>query len=269
MKIRIISGLAMLPLLAVLYFGGYLLIGTCFVFSALALKEFFSGFNNVGTKPNLCIGYVSLSILYAIHIAAISTGLGEPAFMQLRLMWLFISVIICFLMLFDMEKSKPADSISTIFGIVYIVFFAYHMLLIDIEEGFDVFLWLVVFSAYGTDVFAYFTGIKLGKHKLAPNISPKKSIEGAIGGMMGSMLLCGIFSYFTSSDMMIDGIAIGFLGGIISQFGDLSASIFKRNMGIKDYGNLIPGHGGVLDRIDSLLFTAPSVYYYMVVRSLI
>jgi phosphatidate cytidylyltransferase len=112
---------------------------------------------------------------------------------------------------------------------------------------------------------AYFTGLLLGRHKLAPKISPKKTIEGAVGGVAGSVLLCGLFGYFAVPPLLTHCIALGVLGGVVSQLGDLTASIFKRKMGIKDYGNLIPGHGGVLDRFDSVLFTAPAVYYYIVI----
>ena len=111
---------------------------------------------------------------------------------------------------------------------------------------------------------AYFSGYLLGKHKLCPHISPKKTIEGSVGGVIGSVVLSGLFGYFFMDDVLVHCMIIGVLGGIISQFGDLTASVFKRKMGIKDYGNLIPGHGGILDRFDSVLFTGPMVYYYIV-----
>ena len=125
-------------------------------------------------------------------------------------------------------------------------------------------VWLVIFSAFGSDIFAYFTGFLLGRHKLCPAISPKKTVEGAIGGVLGSVLICGIFGWVVIPGIAVHCLIIGALGAVFSQLGDLTASIFKRKMGIKDYGNLIPGHGGVMDRIDSILFTAPLVYYYTV-----
>jgi phosphatidate cytidylyltransferase len=111
---------------------------------------------------------------------------------------------------------------------------------------------------------AYFSGFLFGKNKLCPKISPKKTIEGAVGGTIGSIVLSGIFGYFVMPEMLVHCLVIGLLGSIVAQFGDLTASIFKRKMGIKDYGNLIPGHGGILDRFDSVLFTGPIIYYYIV-----
>ena len=96
-----------------------------------------------------------------------------------------------------------------------------------------------------------------------PNLSPKKTLEGSAGGVIGAVVLCGLFAFFFARPYLTDALIIGCFASVISQFGDLTASSFKRKMGIKDYGNLIPGHGGILDRFDSVLFTAPFVYYYI------
>jgi phosphatidate cytidylyltransferase len=135
--------------------------------------------------------------------------------------------------------------------------------LVEQTGEYGILVWHIFLTAFGTDIMAYFTGYAIGKHKLCPKISPKKTIEGSIGGILGSVLLCGLFGYFVIPGLLLHCIIIGVLGGVVSQFGDLTASIFKRKMGIKDYGNLIPGHGGILDRFDSVLFTAPMVYYYI------
>ena len=111
----------------------------------------------------------------------------------------------------------------------------------------------------------------IGKHKLAPVLSPKKSIEGAIGGTVGSALVGALFAWLflipeTGSDAMIWVVAlISAAGAVISQVGDLSASAIKRNHDIKDYGKIIPGHGGIMDRFDSVLFTAPVIYFLSVI----
>ena len=137
------------------------------------------------------------------------------------------------------------------------------MTLTEQSGEYGMLVWLIFLTAFGTDIMAYFTGYFLGKHKLCPKISPKKTIEGSIGGVIGSVVLSALFGYFFFERILIHCIIIGIIGGIVSQFGDLTASVFKRKMGIKDYGNLIPGHGGILDRFDSVLFTAPMVYYYI------
>ena len=154
---------------------------------------------------------------------------------------------------------------ATMLGIIYVVFFSYHVVLVDQTQEYSILIWLVLLSAFCTDIFAYFTGFFLGRHKLCPNLSPKKTIEGAVGGTIGSVICCGLFGYFVVPMIWLHCVMIGFIGAILSQCGDLTASAYKRKMGIKDYGNLIPGHGGILDRFDSVLFTAPVVYYYIVI----
>lgn len=257
MKTRILSGLIMLPLLAVLYFGGYVLLAACFIVAVVGVYEFFKGFHALEVKPCYPIAVASAVGLYAINLFSDNQSW--------YMLWLFASVLASLLYLFKIDDRKLEDAMATIVGIVYVVFFSYHVLLVEqTGDKTGILIWLIVFSAFGTDICAYFAGVTLGKHKLCPKISPKKSIEGSIGGILGSMLLCGLFGYFAANEYMVHCIVIGFLGGIVSQFGDLTASIFKRKMGIKDYGNLIPGHGGILDRFDSVLFTAPLVYYYIV-----
>ena len=197
------------------------------------------------------------------HVAAAESSL-----------WLFISVLMCLLYLFKIDERSLDDEMVTITGIVYIGFFSYHAVMTESFFGGSGGMirlhaspvWLILITAFCTDIFAYFGGYFFGKHKLCPVISPKKTIEGAISGILGSIAFCMLFGYFFSvkEGMQIWEYAlIGAAGGIISQFGDLTASIFKRKIGIKDYGTLIPGHGGVMDRFDSVLFTAPMVYYVL------
>ena len=122
-----------------------------------------------------------------------------------------------------------------------------------------IYVWLIFIIAFITDIFAYFAGYLFGKHKLIPKVSPKKTIEGSIGGILGSTLVCLGFGYYFNLNLTMI-ILLGFFGSIIAQMGDLFASSIKRYVGIKDYGKLIPGHGGVLDRFDSVILVAPFVY---------
>jgi len=203
------------------------------------------------------VANISILGLYAINLFA-------PTEYNFYMVWFLAVVIMSLLYLFNIEKRELADAMATLTGIFYVVFLSLHVTLVEQIGEYGILVWLIFLTAFGTDSMAYFTGLAIGKHKLAPKISPKKTIEGSIGGILGSILLCALFGYFVTPGLLLHCIVIGLLGGVISQFGDLTASIFKRKMGIKDFGNLIPGHGGILDRFDSVLFTAPMVYYYIV-----
>lgn len=255
MKTRVLSGLIMAPLLAILYFGGYILFAACFLIGIMAVREFYNGFHAMDIKPNFGIAVVAAIALYIIDLFT-----DDP---QWYMLWFFGVVLASLLYLFNIEHRKLEDAMATITGIVYVVFFSFHVTLVE-QTQYGILIWLVVLTAFGTDIMAYFSGFLFGKHKLCPKISPKKTIEGSVGGTLGSVILCGLFGYFFAPEVLVHCLIIGVLGGIVSQFGDLTASIFKRKMGIKDYGNLIPGHGGILDRFDSVLFTGPMVYYYIV-----
>ncbi|MCL2437117.1 MAG: phosphatidate cytidylyltransferase, partial [Clostridiales bacterium] len=272
MKQRVLSGLLMLPLFILVVFGDKVLLVGCFIIGVMGVREFFNGFNKMGIKPSFVIACVSAVALYAIEIFRtfiLATGMWPMIrFLpyKLYMLWFVGVVVASLLYLFNVKERKLEDGAITMMGIFYVIFLSYHVALTELNYG--IMVWLIFLTAFGTDVMAYFTGYVFGKHKLCPTISPKKTIEGAIGGVLGSVILCGIFGYFFAYEafwpnMFIHCMVIGALGGVVSQFGDLTASVFKRKMGIKDYGNLIPGHGGVLDRFDSVLFTAPLVYYYI------
>ena len=130
-------------------------------------------------------------------------------------------------------------------------------------------MWLVFICAWGCDTCAYCVGMMIGKHKMAPVLSPKKSVEGGIGGIVGAALIGALYAlainrWSNAGASILEFAIIGAVGGAISQIGDLAASAIKRNYNIKDYGKLIPGHGGILDRFDSVIFTAPIIYYLAV-----
>ncbi len=125
--------------------------------------------------------------------------------------------------------------------------------------------WLMLFVAacvWATDTFAYFVGKWCGRNKLAPQLSPGKTVEGAIGGLLGAILVGAAFGYWIHLPLQ-HGIAVGALAGVMGQIGDLFESALKRELGIKDFGRVLPGHGGALDRFDSLLFVAPLAYLYL------
>ncbi len=257
MKTRIISGLCMVPLLAVVYFGSYPLIAACILVGFIGVRELFRGFEAMDIHPSYKIAYVFLFILYTLNCFF-------PLEHEYIIAWLVFGVMASSMYMFKINERKIEDALATMLGLVYVIFFSFHVVLVDQTGPYSILIWLVLLSAFGTDIFAYFTGVFLGKHKLCPNLSPKKTIEGAVGGVLGSVICCGLFAHFFAPFLMVHALIIGLIASILSMCGDLTASAYKRKMGIKDYGNLIPGHGGILDRFDSVLFTAPVVYYYIV-----
>lgn len=255
MKTRVISGLIMLPLVILVFLGGKVLMLACFAIGIMGVREFFNGFHELEVKPSYGEAYISAVLLYCVNLFTDD--------FKWYMLWFFTVILMSLLYLFKINERKLEDAMATVTGVFYVVFFSFHVTLVEQTENYGLLVWLIFLTAFGTDVMAYFSGYLFGKHKLCPVISPKKTIEGSIGGTLGSIVLCGIFGYFVMPEILIHCIIIGIIGGIVSQFGDLTASIFKRKMGIKDYGNLIPGHGGILDRFDSVLFTAPVIYYYI------
>ncbi len=186
-------------------------------------------------------------------------------------------IITLILMLIRFEQTRFEQAVIAIFASVCVPYsFSLMIVFRDIDKHFDGFkriegiflLIFVFFASWMTDTFAYFVGRKLGKHKLCPKISPKKTVEGLIGGILGAVLLSELLlfvfikfffeggSTFTYVEVAIFAII---LSGV-SVFGDLAASTIKRNFGVKDFGNLLPGHGGIMDRFDSALFVMPVAY---------
>jgi phosphatidate cytidylyltransferase len=230
------------------------------------MREFFHSFERAvstqpgsrGAHPSHAIAYAAAAFLYCIDLFARDDG-------ALRMLWFFLTVLLSLLYLFGSGKRLVEDGMVTLTGIFYICFFSYHVSLVEQTPQYGrMMVWLIFLTAFGTDIMAFFVGSALGRRKLCPNISPKKTVEGAAGGFIGSILFCGVFGYLFLPALLAHCLLVGAIGGVLAQLGDLTASVFKRNLGVKDYGNLIPGHGGILDRFDSVLFTAPFVYYYTV-----
>ena len=153
------------------------------------------------------------------------------------------------------------------FSVIYApVMFSFIYLIRNRENGFWL-VWFVFIASWVSDTCAYCVGMLFGKHKLAPVLSPKKSIEGAVGGIVGSALAGILYGLLlvSVSDITYSGLwicaLIGAVGSVFSQIGDLAASGIKRHYNIKDYGKLIPGHGGIMDRFDSVIVTAPLIYF--------
>ena len=166
-------------------------------------------------------------------------------------------------------KRNYKDILSSGFLTIYIVLSMSCVWLA--KETFDTATMLLTFiCAWSCDTFAYFTGRFLGKHKLIPHVSPNKTVEGSVGGVVGAMVICIVYLLIVKnvfdtnmlqwSNVVVEGAVYGLVGGALSQLGDLIASAIKRDTGIKDFGWIFPGHGGFMDRFDSVMFIAPIMY---------
>lgn len=255
---RVISAAVMIPIVIVFTMLG----GTPFkvfvsVITLIAIFEYRNSYNCTGQKAILGI----LLLGYTLNLFIIFSNKYNY---QLPLIFLILLLSMA-TPIFN-RKYDVISSAVTITGYLYIVqFFTFLILIRDIDMGKD-YIWLVFIIAWFCDTCAYYSGRFFGKKKLCPDISPKKTIAGSIGGTLGSIIGVILWNYINISKgiSFISIILLGFVGGIIAQIGDLSASLIKRYSGIKDYGNIMPGHGGILDRFDSILFTAPIVYYYII-----
>ncbi len=181
-----------------------------------------------------------------------------------------ILVAFMFVYVFSFPKYKAEQIMCSFFCVAYApVMLSFIYMVRSLPYGIYT-VWMIFISSWICDTCAYVVGMLFGKHKLAPVLSPKKSIEGALGGVAGSALVGAVYGYFVV-EPAISGqqvtwifLLISMVGAVISQVGDLAASAIKRNHDIKDYGKLIPGHGGVMDRFDSVIFTAPMIYFLAV-----
>ena len=254
-KTRLISGiLLVIAALLTIISGGYVLFFTLLCISLIGMQELYKAMGVHGESTELLeiIGYLG-AILYYVSLL-----LGFESY---GLMTVLVSLILLmFVYVFTYPKYNAHQIMSAFFGVVYVaVMLSFIFLTRNLPEG-KFIVWLIFLCSWGCDTCAYCVGMLIGKHKMAPVLSPKKSVEGGIGGVAGAALLGAIYAAAIKGPMVEYAVICG-IGALISMVGDLAASAIKRNQGIKDYGKLIPGHGGILDRFDSVIFTAPVIYY--------
>lgn len=256
---RLISGI-MLVILALFFVsqGGPLLFLVTGATSLIGLFELYRvlGIHN---KSLGAIGYLTAVSYYGILWFE-----GEH---YLTLMIIASLMLLMGVYVFTFPKYKTEEITGAFFGVCYVAVMLSYLYQVRAMEDGKHLVWLIFISSWGCDTCAYCVGMLIGKHKLAPVLSPKKSIEGAVGGAAGAVLLGFLYAYFFGGEMegvaepmMVCALACG-IAAVISQVGDLAASAIKRNHEVKDYGHLIPGHGGILDRFDSMIFTAPAIYF--------
>ena len=254
-KTRLISGIVLVIIaLATIISGSWILFFTLLAVSLIGMRELYKVMKVSDEHVTVLelVGYLG-AVLYYIAMKADFGNYGTMAIIISMILILFVYV-------FGYPKYHAEQVMAAFFGVVYVaVMLSFIYLTRSLPDG-KFLVWLIFLCSWGCDTCAYCVGMLIGKHKMAPVLSPKKSIEGAVGGVAGAALLGVIYAAATEGKMA-EYALICAVGALISMVGDLAASAIKRNQNIKDYGKLIPGHGGILDRFDSVIITAPVIYY--------
>ena len=254
-KTRLISGIVLVIIaLATIISGSWILFFTLLAVSLIGMRELYKVMKVSDEHVTVLelVGYLG-AVLYYI---AMKDDFGNYGTMAI----IISMILILFVYVFGYPKYHAEQVMAAFFGVVYVaVMLSFIYLTRSLPDG-KFLVWLIFLCSWGCDTCAYCVGMLIGKHKMAPVLSPKKSIEGAGGGVAGAALLGVIYAAATQGKMA-EYALICAVGALISMVGDLAASAIKRNQNIKDYGKLIPGHGGILDRFDSVIITAPVIYY--------
>lgn len=261
-KQRLISGIFLVIIAFVtLYLGGFV---TLAVVAAISLIGVFELLRVIGVETSaLGVAAYSATILYYLLLLMELDTYTMP--LALLLLVALIGIYV-----FTFPRYQITQIAITFFSFFYVTVMLACIYRIRMLEDGGAMVALVFLAAWGNDTLAYCAGRLFGKHKMAPVLSPKKTIEGAIGGVVGAGILGAIYGViarrFIAADynLVLVFALVCAVGGAISIIGDLGASAIKRNYEVKDYSNLIPGHGGILDRFDSVIFTAPIIYYLLV-----
>ena len=258
---RLISGI-ILVVLAVLIVGagGSLLFVVNGAVSMVGLFELYRVLK-IERTPLAAIGYLACGVYYGL--------IWFDGHEYVTLMAIGVLMCLMSFYVFTFPKYKTEEVTAAFFGVFYVaVMLSYLYQVRQMPDG-AYLVWLIFFSSWGCDTCAYCAGKLFGKHKMSPVLSPKKSVEGAVGGVIGAAALGALYGFvirerFGDERVILFFALICSAGALISMVGDLAASAVKRNADIKDYGKLIPGHGGVMDRFDSVIFTAPVIYFMTV-----
>ena len=261
-KTRLLSGILLVIIaLLTIVTGGDVLFGTILLISLIGMTEIYKVLE-IQKKELGIVGYLAAIAYFAL----IRFGLTE----WVTALGIAFLILIMAVYVFTYPKFRSEHVTLAFFGLFYVAFMLSYVYQIRMLEQGAFLVWLVFLCSWGCDTCAYCVGVTMGKHKMAPVLSPKKSVEGGIGGVLGAALLGAIYAIAinkfapgANADALQYALICG-VGGMISQVGDLAASAIKRNHDIKDYGKLIPGHGGILDRFDSVIITAPIIYYLAV-----
>ncbi len=261
---RITSALLGFPLVVIiLAFGNTYVVDIFLAFIAmLGMQEYFNAVSKEA-KTVRWLGYTSCLSIALIHIIPENFNLQ----LQSEILMLIIPTILLILFLYVIitnMKINFKDIAYTLFGIIYVIGCIIFLALLRGMQNGKILIWYAIIAAWGTDIFAYIVGKRWGKHKFS-QVSPKKSIEGCVAGIVGAVIIAVLYTLAINKifDLQYSYVFVVIVTAILSmigQVGDFAASSIKRYVNIKDYSNLIPGHGGMLDRIDSLMFLSPFAY---------
>ena len=258
-KTRLLSGIVLvIAAIFLIVTGNEVLLFSTLLISCIGMFELF---RVVKFEKSL------LSIVPYIALILFYINLRWSFIPDVMMLFMGFLIVLMFVYVLSYPKYDAKQLMAAFFGMFYVgTMLSYVYQIRTLNNGLYL-AFLVFLCSWGCDTCAYCVGVLIGKHKMAPKLSPKKSIEGAVGGVLGSALLTALYCFIFRNHMNIDGTEIAILAviaavaGLISMVGDLCASAIKRNYDIKDYGHLIPGHGGILDRFDSMIITAPIIYY--------
>ncbi|MBE2256959.1 MAG: phosphatidate cytidylyltransferase [Ignavibacteria bacterium] len=252
---RILTGLIGIPVLVfVILKGGIFFLIFSLITCAIALWEFFTLFDKNNSRPFKIVSILLSLCLIVLYYFDVS---------NFYLLFLLYLPLLATLEIFRRNQLNPFNLILSVFGFIYVTipFLLMNSLVNNPIFNFVIYIMILVWVC---DTFAYFGGKKFGKHKLS-SISPKKTIEGSLIGLIATLVASFVFHFlFPDKIFIYDAIAIGLIAGVFGQIGDLFESLLKRYNDVKDSSHIIPGHGGVLDRFDSLIFVTPIVFVYIV-----
>lgn len=258
-KTRLLSGIVLvIAALVLIITGGDVLLVSTLLISWIGMFELYRIFHIEKSAPGI-VGYAAAAVYYA--------NLRFGFLPDLMMLVLGLLIVLMFVYVFTYPKCQTEQLLAAFFGVFYVAVMLSYVYQTRMLSAGTYIVWLIFLCSWGCDTCAYCVGMLIGKHKMTPKLSPKKSVEGAVGGVIGAALLTVIYGMVfrgaMGSEMSHVWImaAISAAGALVSMVGDLTASAIKRNYGIKDYGKLIPGHGGILDRFDSVIFTAPLIYF--------
>ena len=262
---RLASGIVMVIVaLLVMGFGGIPLVLTLLAISLIAYRELTKALKCATDERKLN----ALEIIGLIGVVAYYAALyfsGDAVMLLMCIVAVFMAEMFLYVVTFP--KYRAEQVVGAVFAFLYApLMLSFVYLTRMCPQGIYI-VWLILISSWGCDTCAYAVGMLIGKKKIFPVLSPKKSLEGCVGGVLGAALIGGLYGFFFVENAFPEQTVmwiIAFIcavGAVMSMVGDLAASAIKRNNNIKDYGKLLPGHGGIMDRFDSMIVTAPMIYF--------